>query len=65
MTKRQRENTARYLYDISKIVFAASVVGNLIAWKQFNMLIFLVGAGMGLIIFWFGYRLDGGVPGDG
>jgi len=30
MHKKQRENTAKYLYDISKIIFATVVIGQLI-----------------------------------
>ncbi len=59
MTQRQRENTAKYLYDLSKILFAASVVGNVIAWKQFNVLIFLLGAVISSWFFWWAFSLDG------
>ena len=58
MTQRQRENTAKYLYDLSKIVFATGVVGNVIAWKQFDMLILALGAAVAYLLFWGGYQLD-------
>ncbi|PIQ82452.1 MAG: hypothetical protein COV76_03490 [Candidatus Omnitrophica bacterium CG11_big_fil_rev_8_21_14_0_20_64_10] len=59
MVSRQRENVAKYLYDLSKIVLAATVVGNLVAWKQFDVLTFLLGGISGLGLFGWGYRVDG------
>ena len=35
MNSRQRENTAKYLYDLSKIVFTFSVVANAVS-KEFR-----------------------------
>lgn len=58
MTQRQRENIARYLYDLSKILVAAAVVGNLIAWQRFDMVSFLLGGTAALICFWWGFKLD-------
>ncbi len=59
MTLRQRENAAKYLYDLSKIVFATAVVGNLIANKSFDMLVLIIGGGMSYLSFWWGQLLDG------
>ncbi len=58
MTQRQRENTAKYLYDLSKIVFAAGVVGNLVAWKRFDVIDFCVGVAAAYLFFWMGFHLD-------
>ena len=59
MNQRQRENTARYLYDLSKIVLATAVVGNLIAGKSFDVLISLIGSPIAYLLFWWGHILDG------
>ena len=59
MTQRQRENIAKYLYDVSKILFAATVAGNLVAWRCFDMLSFVMGAIAGSSSLWWAYRLDG------
>ena len=42
MTQKQRENLAKYLYDLSKIIFAAGVVSNLVAWQQINVVTLLL-----------------------
>ena len=59
MTQHQRENAAKYLYDLSKIVFVAAVVGNLLAAKSFDMLVLIIGSGMSYLCFWWGQLLDG------
>lgn len=58
MIQRQRENLSKYLYDLSKIVFAAGVVGNLVAWERFNVLSLILGAGAALVFLRWAYRLD-------
>ena len=37
MNDKQRENTAKYLYDLSKVVFTFCVVANAVS-KEFNPL---------------------------
>ena len=59
MVQGQRENVAKYLYDMSKIVLATTVIGNLSAWKDFDILALAIGASGGYILFWWGYVLDG------
>ena len=59
MTHRQRENLAKYLYDLSKIVFAAAVVGNLVAGRRVSMLTFMIGGSISYLCFWWGHLLDG------
>lgn len=59
MAKRQRESIARHLYDLSKILFATTVVGNLIAWPRFNVVTFLLGGMHGTLALWWAYVLDG------
>lgn len=59
MTKKQTENTAKYLYDISKIIFAAVVLGNLLAWEKFSSFTFIVGLLGAVLTFVVAYLLDG------
>ena len=59
MTKCQRENLAKYLYDLSKILFATAVLGNLLAGQHFDVLSFLLGTWVAVGCFWAGYALDG------
>lgn len=61
MTRKQRDNLAKYCYDISKILFATMVVGNIIDQEHFNVLTLA----LGVIVSWtsleWGYALDGAV----
>ena len=59
MNSKQRENTAKYLYDISKVVFTLSVVANAVA-KEFSSMIFWLGLFVAALLFSFAYILDGG-----
>lgn len=59
MIQRQRENLAKYLYDLSKILVATAVIGNLMAWKQLNVIILILGGVTALGFLWWGYVLDG------
>ena len=46
MNKKQRENTAKYLYDISKGVALVAVIGNIVKdqWNISNLIIGLLAA---------------------
>lgn len=59
MNKKQRENTAKYLYDISKGIALVAVVGNIVKdqWNISNLIIGLLAA-TGFFIW--GYVIDGG-----
>ena len=59
MNKKQRENTAKYLYDISKGIALVAVVGNIVKdqWNISNLIIGLLAA-IGFFIW--GYVIDGG-----
>ena len=59
MVHRQRENAAKYMYDLSKIVFATAVVGNLVAGRHFDMLTLTIGSSIGYLFFWWAFVLDG------
>jgi hypothetical protein len=64
MNAKQRDNTAKYLYDLSKIVFTFSVVANAVA-KEFNLTSFWLGMLATVLLFFFAYVLDrGGEKGD-
>ena len=59
MTQRQQENTAKYLYDLSKIVLATAVLGNLVGVERVNVLALATGAPMAYLLFWWAHVLDG------
>ena len=59
MTHHQRENAAKYLYDLSKILFATAVVGNFIAWENFNVVALMIGGVVAVVFLWWAYSLDG------
>lgn len=59
MIQRQRENIAKYLYDLSKIVFAGAVLGNFISWERFNVVTLMLGVTLSYGLAWMGYSLDG------
>ena len=63
MNKNQRENTAKYLYDISKGIALLAVVGNIVKdqWIISNLIIGLIAA-IGFFIW--GYFIDGGFHND-
>ena len=59
MNKKRRENTAKYLYDISKGIALVAVVGNIVKdqWNISNLIIGLLAA-IGFFIW--SYVIDGG-----
>jgi len=59
MKKRQSENTAKFLYDISKIVFTLAVLGNIIAKNEFNAVVFFLGIFGAILTFLWAFALDG------
>lgn len=59
MIKRQRENTAKYLYDISKGVVLLSVVGNLIK-EEWDIPVIIIGLAVTFMFFLWAYIIDGG-----
>jgi hypothetical protein len=62
MNDKQRENTAKYLYDLSKVVFTFSVVANGVS-KDFSTTIFWFGLFSAAFLFAFACLLDGGSHG--
>ncbi|MBI3814622.1 MAG: hypothetical protein HY279_09190 [Nitrospinae bacterium] len=59
MIKRQRENLAKYCYDMSKIMFAALVLGNIMS-ERFSPLGFWLGIIETVLFLILGYLLDKG-----
>ncbi len=58
MTKKQRESTAKYLYDISKGIALLAVIGNLVQGKWELPSIFL-GIATSVLFFIGAYILEG------
>lgn len=55
----QRQNTAKYLYDLSKIIFTFAIIGNLMTRNKFDVGAFVTGIFGTVLIFLWGYRIDG------
>jgi len=45
-TEKQKDNFAKYLYDISKIIIAVMVIGPIAKPESFNIIIFATGTGV-------------------
>ncbi len=63
MNTNQRQNTAKYLYDISKGIALVAVVGNIIK-DQWNLSNLLFGLFAAIGFFIQGYVIDGGFHND-
>ncbi len=59
MTTEQQQNLSKYLYDISKIIFATIVLGPLINPISFRIWIIISGSIATVIILLLAYLLDG------
>jgi len=57
-TEKQKDNFAKYLYDISKIIIAVMVIGPIAKPESFNIIIFATGTGVSLIFFLIAQTLD-------
>ena len=58
MTKKQRESTAKYLYDISKGIALLAIVGDFVKEKH-NILIIISGLIATVVFFVWAYTLEG------
>ncbi|MCF6157951.1 MAG: hypothetical protein E3K32_05135 [wastewater metagenome] len=58
MTKKQRENTAKYLYDISKGIALLAIIGNFVS-KKWDMSVIVFGGIATVAFFTWAYILDG------
>lgn len=58
MNKTQRQNTAKYLYDLSKIILTISAVTNYFS-EKFNPVNFWIGVIFAFGLYLLAYYLDG------
>ncbi|MCR4319567.1 MAG: hypothetical protein NUV74_04415 [Candidatus Brocadiaceae bacterium] len=58
MTKKQRESTVKYLYDISKGIALLAIVGDFVKEKH-NILIIITGLIATVVFFVWAYTLEG------
>ena len=58
LNKRQRENTAKYLYDSSKIVLTIAVISNIFS-ERMDLIALLLGSLIALNLYWAALRSDG------
>ena len=58
MTKKQRERTAKYLYDINKGIALLAIVGDFVKEKH-NILIIISGLIATVVFFVWAYTLEG------
>lgn len=59
MNRKQRENTSKYLYDISKGIALLSVIGNIIKGK-WDIAVIVFGIIATIFFFVWAYILEGG-----
>ena len=60
LTKRQKENLSKALFDIGKLTFVTVVLGRFISEKPLNLLIIILGALFVLLCFTIAIYLDKG-----
>ena len=58
-TKEQKDNLAKFAYDIAKIVFAIIVIGPFVKPESFSLFVFILGAIWTIIFLLIGNLLDG------
>jgi hypothetical protein len=58
MKTNQRQNTAKYLYDISKIIVTIAIIGNLMTRNKFDIVAFISGSLGAIITFFWAYSID-------
>ena len=63
MNKKQSENTAKYLYDMSKGIALVAVIGNIVR-EQWNIANVIIGLLAAIGFFIWGYVIDGGSNND-
>ena len=59
MTNKQKENAAKYLYDMSKGIALVAVIGNIVR-EQWNISSLIIGLLAAIGFFIWGYIIDGG-----
>ncbi len=58
MNEKQKDNSAKLLYDFCKIIFAIAIVSPIVQPEKFNKIIFAVGIIVSFIFYIFAYLLD-------
>jgi len=58
MNEKQKDNVAKFLYDLVKIIFAITVIGPIAKPEEFNTLKFILCVMVCVILFVFAYYLD-------
>ena len=63
MTRKQKESTAKYLYDVSKGIALLAVVGNIVQNKwETDIIVFGMLAAIGFFLW--GYYVEGGLENE-
>jgi len=57
-SKKQKDNLAKFSYDIAKIILAVTVIGPIAKPESFHLVLFIGGFVVTVIFFVFGYMLD-------
>ena len=57
-SEKQKDNLAKFSYDIAKIILAVTVVGPIAKPESFHFVLFVGGFVVTVIFFVFGYMLD-------
>jgi len=58
-TKEQKDNLAKFAYDIAKIIFAIIVIGPFVKYESFSLYVFIIGLLWAIIFLLIGNLLDG------
>lgn len=61
MNQTQRKSTAKFLYDIAKILVAIAVIGNIFSKEYFSVFPLVFGVVTTVLFFFFGYFMESGV----
>ena len=58
-TEKQKDNLAKFSYDVAKIILAVTVIGPIAKPETFHFYLFIGGLLVAILFFIFGYMLDG------
>ncbi|MFH1321311.1 MAG: DUF6722 family protein [Bacteroidota bacterium] len=58
-TSKQKDNFAKFIYDLAKIIFAIAVISPVVKPESFSILTLITGTIVTLILFITAYSLDG------
>lgn len=57
-TEKQKDNIAKFCYDVAKVILALTVIGPMIKFSGFHIFSFMTGLIISIIFFIFGNLLD-------